>query len=338
VTDFRPGGEGNRGGAPPATAEPHAVTPRSPLAPYEQQAKAFLLAAKAPSTLRAYRSDWNHFVRWCEQHGQTSLPAAPETVAYYLTALGGTHKPATLQRRLTAITKMHQAARHPSPASTQHASVSEILKGIKRTMGTAQPGKEPLFTVEIRKMIGALPRNLQGARDQALLVMGFAGGFRRSELAGLNVEDVAETEDGLVLSLRRSKTDQEGQGSKVALPWGSHPETCPVRSYRAWTAAAGIAAGAVFRGVNNRGLLASDRLDSNSVARIIKRAARRVGLDPAPYAGHSLRAGFCTQAYLNGVPELAIMRQSRHKSLDTVRKYIRDKSLFRDNPAAKLGL
>jgi integrase len=187
-------------------------------------------------------------------------------------------------------------------------------------------------------MIEALPHNLQGARDRALLVMGFAGGFRRSELASLNVEDVAETEDGLVLSLRRSKTDQEGQGSKVALPWGSHPETCPVRSYRTWIAAAGITAGAVFRGVNNRGQLSSERLDANSVARIVKRAARRVGLDPASYAGHSLRAGFCTQAYLNGVPELSIMRQSRHQSLDTVRKYIRDRSLFRDNPAAKLGL
>jgi integrase len=115
-------------------------------------------------------------------------------------------------------------------------------------------------------------------------------------------------------------------------------DTCPIRSFRAWKLASGITEGAVFRGINNRGQLASPRLDSNSVARIVKRACRRAGLDPAPYAGHSLRAGFCTQAYLNGVPELSIMRQSRHQSLDTVRKYIRDRSLFRDNPAAKLGL
>jgi hypothetical protein len=199
-----------------------------PLAEYEPQARAFLLAAKAASTLRAYWADWNHFEAWCGEHGQLALSAVPETVAYYLTALAGTHKPATLQRRLTAISKAHQAAGHPSPASTQHAAVSEILKGIKRTVGTAQPGKEPLFTVEIRKMIAALPGNLQGARDRALLVIGFAGGFRRSELAALNTDDVAETDDGLVLSLRRSKTDQEGQGSKVALPWGSHPR--PARS------------------------------------------------------------------------------------------------------------
>lgn len=316
----------------------HGLETWTPLSTYRPQARAFLLAAKASNTLRAYRSDWNHFALWCEEHGQASLPSVPETVAYYLTALAGTHKPATLVRRLTAISKAHQAAGHPSPASTQHASVSEILKGIKRTLGTAQPGKEPLFTADLRKMIAALPDNPQGARDRALLVMGFAGGFRRSELAALNVEDVAETGDGLVLSLRRSKTDQEGQGSKIALPWGLHPGTCPVRSYRTWKVAAGITGGAVFRGIDNRGQLASERLDSNSVARIIKRAARRAGLDPAPYAGHSLRAGFCTQAYLNGVPELAIMRQSRHKSLDTVRKYIRDRSLFRHNPAAKLGL
>src|SRR6202030_3642517 len=147
-------------------------------------------------------------------------------------------------------------------------------------------------------MIAALPANLLGARDRALLVMGFAGGFRRSELAALDVADVAETDDGLVLSLRRSKTDHEGQGSKVALPWGSHPETCPVRSYRAWKAAAGMTEGAVFRGVNNRGRIASERLDSNSVARIVKRAALRAGLDPAPYAGHSRRALFCTRLFV----------------------------------------
>jgi site-specific recombinase XerD len=323
---------------PAAPDSPAAIALRSPLSVWEPQARAFLLASKAVNTLRAYRADWNHFSAWCGAHEQVSLPAVPETVAYYLTALAGSHKPATLVRRLTAISKAHQAAGHPSPASTQHACVSEILKGIKRTVDTAQPGKEPLFTTEIRKMIGALPGNLQGARDRALLVIGFAGGFRRSELAAFDVEDVSETGDGLVLALRRSKTDQEGQGAKVALPFGSHPETCPVRSFRAWIAASGITAGPVFRGINNRGQLARIRLDSNSVARIVKKCARRAGLDPAPYAGHSLRAGFCTQAYLNGVPELSIMRQSRHQSLDTVRKYIRDKSLFRDNPASRLGL
>ena len=310
----------------------------SSLTAYDTQARAFLRAAKAKSTLRAYRSDWNDFSTWCREHGEDALPAAPETVAYYLTARAATHKPATLQRRLTAITKAHQAAGHASPASTQHAAVSEILKGIRRTLGAAQQGKEPLFTADLRKMIAVMPANLQGARDRALLVIGFAGGFRRSELTALDVADIQQTEDGLIVNLRRSKTDQEGQGSRIALPWGSQPETCPVRVYRDWLRASGITEGAVFRGLNNRAQIISERLDSNSVAAIVKRAARRAGLDPAAYAGHSLRAGFCTQAYLNGVPELAIMRQSRHKSLDTMRKYVRDRNLFRDNPASRLGL
>ena len=150
--------QGREAAAPPETAL--AVAIPNPLAAWEPQARAFLLASKAVNTLRAYRADWNHFTAWCAAHEQTSLPAVPETVAYYLTALAGSHKPATLVRRLTAISKAHQAAGHPSPASTQHACVSEILKGIKRTVGTAQPGKEPLFTVEIRKMVDTLSRQI----------------------------------------------------------------------------------------------------------------------------------------------------------------------------------
>ena len=207
-----------------AAASTTALQPFGSLAAYEDQARTFLRAAKANNTLRAYRSDWADFAAWCREHGQPALPATPETVAYYLTARAATHRPASLQRRLTAITKAHQAAGHPSPASTQHAAVSEILKGIRRTLGTAQQGKEPLFTTDLRKMIAALPQNLQGARDRALLVLGFAGGFRRSELVALDLADVQEAEDGLVIYLRRSKTDQEGQGSRVALPWGSQPE------------------------------------------------------------------------------------------------------------------
>ena len=149
-------------------------------------------------------------------------------------------------------------------------------------------------------MLDTLDDGLLGCRDRSLLLIGFAGGFRRSEIANLDAEDVNETADGLVIRVRRSKTDPEARGISVALPYGSAAATCPVRSYRSWIAAA--------------------------------------GLDPAPDAGHSLRAGFATQAFLNGAAEVSIMRQTRHKSLNTLRKYIRDRSLFRDNPAAKLGL
>jgi len=302
------------------------------------RARGFMAAAKAPNSRRAYRSDWRQFESWCRSHRLACLPAVPETVALYLTALAADHKPSSLERKLTSITKAHQAAGFSTPASMEHAAVSETMKGIRRTLGTAQPGKEPLLTADILKMLDTLGDGLPGSRDRALLLVGFAGGFRRSEIVSLDVEDIAETADGLVIRVRRSKTDPEAKGTTVALPYGSTAATCPVRSYRTWIAAAAIEAGPAFRSVDRHGRVGSGRLNTGSVARLIKRAAEVAGLDPANYAGHSLRAGFVTQAFLNGAAEVAIMRQTRHKSLDTLRKYIRDRSLFRDNPAAKLGL
>jgi site-specific recombinase XerD len=303
-----------------------------------ERTRGFIEAAKADNSRRAYRSDWRHFESWCRGNGLVCLPATPDTVALYLTALAADHKPASLQRKLTSITKAHQAAGFPSPASMQHAAVSETVKGIRRTVGTSQPGKEPLLTADIVNMLDALDEGLLGSRDRALLLIGFAGGFRRSELVGLDVEDVSDTADGLVIRIRRSKTDPEAKGATVALPYGSTTATCPVRSYRAWIAAAGMTSGPAFRSVDRHGRIGQARMNAGSVARLIKRAAEAAGLDPASYAGHSLRAGFATQAFLNGAAEVSIMRQTRHKSLNTLRKYIRDRSLFRDNPAAKLGL
>lgn len=302
------------------------------------ETRGFVAAAKTASTRRAYQSDWEHFETWCRQHSLTPLAAAPETVALYITHLAATHKPATLRRRLTVINRAHQASGHTPPASMQQALVSETMKGIQRTFGTAPVGKRPLYTEQLRAMIRSLPANLQGHRDRALLLIGFAGGFRRSELAGLTVEDVAIQKDGLIVTLRRSKTDPEAQGRKVGLPYGSNPETCPVCAYREWLDAAGLEHGPVFREIDRHGRLGADALHKDSVGQIVKRAVARIGLDSAEYAGHSLRAGLATQAYANGATELAIMRQTGHRSLATVRRYIREGSLFRDNPAGKLGL
>src|ERR1017187_4973630 len=202
------------------------------LAPLERlagQARAFIEAAKAENSRRAYRSDWRLFAAWCQRQGLPALPATPETVTLYMTALAADHKPASLQRKLTSITKAHQAAGFPSPAAMQHAVVSETMKGIRRTIVTAQPGK--LRTVDIREMLDSLDDDLRGCRDRALLLAGFAGGFQRSELAALDVGDVSKTEDGFVIRVRRSKTDPEGKGTSVALPYGSAGATCPVRSY-----------------------------------------------------------------------------------------------------------
>jgi len=302
------------------------------------QARNYLRAAKSEATLRAYRADWRHFQEWCQGKGFPFLPASPDTVGLYLGEAASTHRPSTLARRLTAINKVHRAAGHPPPALMEHLSVGEILKGIRHTHGTAQAGKHPLFTSDLRAMVDSLPRGLIGIRDRALLLVGFAGAFRRSELAAIRVEDVEETKEGLLIHIPRSKTDPEAKGREAALPYGSTPETCPVRAWRDWMAAAKVESGPLFRRIDRHSHINSRALHKDSIGGIVKRAARAAGLDPKIYAGHSLRAGFCTQAYVNGAREFDIMRQTGHRSLDTLRKYIRGRGLFRDNAAARLGL
>jgi site-specific recombinase XerD len=321
-------------------SDEHASVPeqQSGMATLADQARAYVKAAKAKNTLRAYDADWRDFAAWCGEQARTALPAGPETVALYLTDRASTLKTSSLSRRLTAIARRHQALGYPSPASMQHATVSEVWKGIQRTKGTAQQGKTPLLTAHIRQVIEMLPDTLQGARDRALLLAGFAGGFRRSELAALEVSDLKETEQGYVVNLRRSKTDPTAQGRPVALPYGSDPLTCPVRALRSWLEMAGITAGPLFRAVDQFDMAEDTPLDPDSVAYIVKRAVERIGLETKEFAGHSLRAGLATQAAMNGASELAIMKQTGHRSLATVRKYIREGSLFRDNAATKLGL
>jgi len=308
------------------------------LASLGRQAQDYAASAKAVNTLRAYQADWRDFSEWCETHQLTALPALPQTVALYLTDRAATLKTSSLARRLTTVNRAHQAAGRLSPATMENAIVSEVWKGIKRKKGTAQQGKKPLLTADLRRMLAALPRDLQGVRDRALLLAGFAGGFRRSELAALRAEDLEATQDGVIVRLNRSKTDPEGQGRPVALPYGSDPETCPVRAMRAWVEQASIASGPIFRAVDRFGLVSGQALHADSVGYLVKRAVARAGLESAAYAGHSLRAGLATQAAMNGASELAIMKQTGHRSLATVRKYIREGSLFRDNASMKLGL
>ena len=302
------------------------------------QVRQYISAAKSDSTLRAYRSDWRSFETWCRQQGLAALPATPDTVALYLGEMAATLRPSTLARRLTSINKVHRAAGHPAPALMEHLSVGETLKGIRRIHGTGQTGKTPLFTDDLRVMVEALPGGLIGMRDRALLLTGFAGAFRRAELAALCLEDVREVKEGLVVRIVRSKTDPEARGREVALPYGSTPETCPVRACRDWITAARIREGPVFRRIDRHGHVNERALNKDSIGLIVKRAARAAGLDPAAYAGHSLRAGFCTQAYVNGAREFDIMRQTGHRSVDTLRKYVRGRGLFRDNAAGRLGL
>lgn len=291
--------------------------------------------AKSDNTLRAYRSDWADFSGWCERHGLPALPATDATVSAYLTEQAETHSTSTLQRRISSISQAHKAAGHPSPT---RGRVATVWQGIRRAKGTAQKGKAPARTQEVRAMVAACGDGLLGARDRALLLLGFAGAFRRSELVGLQVADLDFGADGLTVTLRRSKTDQEGAGQKVGIPYGSHPQTCPVRGLQAWLQAADITAGPVFRSVDRHGNVRLAALTGQSVALVVKKCAEAAGLDPAKFAGHSLRAGLATAAAEAGVSERIIAAQTRHRSLPMLRRYIREGNLFRENAAAEVGL
>lgn len=300
-----------------------------------EEARNYIQDARSIATRRAYSRDWRDFESWAGLHSLTALPAAPETVSLYLAHLAQTHKPATLTRRLASISIAHQAARHESP--TRALLVRETMKGIRRVKGTAQEEKAPATIDIVRRMVAIIPKTNAGLRDRALLLLGFAGAFRRSELASLNYEDLVFTDNGIEITLRRSKTDQEGAGRKVGIPYGSRLETCPVRSTRSWFDNAGICRGPVFLAINRHGHI-KGRLTGASVALIVKRYAAAAGLDAALFAGHSLRAGFATAAALAGVSERLIQKQTGHKGVTMLRKYIREGDLWRENAAADVGL
>jgi len=304
--------------------------------PSLEQVREYIRASKAESTLRGYQSDWRHFCAWCEAHNLGPLPAASETVASYIAGCADHLKVGSIQRRLNAIAEAHKAVGLESP--THSAIVANTMKGIRRTLGTAAAQKTAALTDDIRAMVDATDTGIIGVRDRALILLGFAGAFRRSELVGLDVEDCAFGKDGLTVTLRRSKTDQQGAGRKIGIPYGSNPETCPVRVLQTWLELAAIADGPVFRSISRHGHLRPGRLSGIDVARIVKKLAERAGLDAARYAGHSLRAGHATSAAIAGASERSIMNQTGHRSVQMVRRYIRDGSLFRENSAGKLGL
>jgi integrase len=290
---------------------------------------------KAERTKETYRSQWWAFAGWCETRGLSCLPAAPVTVELYLNDRASKGiRPSSLDVALAAISQAHVAAGHPSPRSS--LEVRTAREAIRREKGTAPAQKAPVLVSDLRAMVGTLPDTLAGLRDRALLLVGFAGGFRRSELVALELGDLSFASDGLSVTLRRSKTDQEGAGRVVGIPYGGTPATCPVRTLRAWLEAAQLAEGAVFRAV--RGTRVGGALSGRDVARTVKRAAELAGLDAARFSGHSLRAGLATAAAKAGKSERAIMRQTGHRSATMVRRYIRDAELFADNAAAGIGL
>jgi site-specific recombinase XerD len=293
-----------------------------------RKAAEFARSSKASATLRAYESDWRDFVGWCQALDLDYLPAEPATVGAYLSDRAGVLKVATLDRRRAAIAFYHRRGGHGF--DNEHLAISSVMSGIRRTHGSHQEAKTALLTEDLRAFVRATPDTLRGARDRAIMLVGFAGAFRRSELVALDREDCEITHGGIAITIRRSKTDQEGMGRQVGFPRSKR--TCPVAALEQWLRLAGIETGAVFRTVyRNR---PGERLIGKAVADIVKAAARRAGYDPRKYGGHSLRSGFATSAARAGADLAHIMQQTGHRNAEVARRYVHAGKLL-ENPASK---
>jgi site-specific recombinase XerD len=285
-------------------------------------------AEKAEATRRAYRTDFGIFRAWCAERRISALPAAPEAVAAFLAHEAERQvRPSTIGRRVAAIRYAHKLAGFSLP--TDDERVRATVRGIRRSLGAAPSKKMPATAERVIGMAPLVGTKLSAIRDRALLLIGFAGAFRRSELVAINVEDLEETAEGLRITIRRSKTDQEGHGHVIAIPRGVI--ACPVAALKTWLEAAAITEGPVFRPIGKGGRLQLGRLTDRSVADIVKAHAQRAGLDPKLFAGHSLRSGFLTSAAARGASIFKMADQSRHKSMDTLRGYVRDAEIFKDH-------
>lgn len=278
----------------------------------------YTAAAQARSTTRAYASDLRHF----RKHGGR-IPSTPEIVSEYLASFAGTLAVATLGRRLAAIHRAHVDADHASPA--QSSLVRKTMAGIRRTFGVAQRQVKPMCRDDLLEALVMVDQQnpVKAARDRALLLLGFAGAFRRSELVSLRVGDLTEHPEGLTILLRKSKTDQEQQGRTVFIPH-AHGERCPVKALKTWLALASIVEGPLFRAVSRSDYVYPKALTAQAVALVVKAAIHRVGGDPTQFSGHSLRAGYCTQAAIVELQPRQIRQQTGHKSDATVAKYVRE--------------
>ncbi|CAA9420258.1 MAG: hypothetical protein AVDCRST_MAG66-2598 [uncultured Pseudonocardia sp.] len=317
--------------------------------PLSADEAAYVEAARAPNTLRGYRSDWSEFDRWCERAGVEPLPATASTISGYLTELARAGaKVGTMSRRLSAIRFAHHVRDLPDP--TTGARVLAVWEGIRRTHARPPDQAAPLMPPELFDVVEACPTrrvwktraaepDLAGLRDRALLLVGFWAALRRAELAGLDIEHVDAHDRGVVLSLPRSKSNQRGEHTElVVLPRAAHRARCAVTALRTWTEAAAITEGPVFRPVSKGNRPLPRRLHAESINDLVQAAIARAGIDPAPYSAHSLRAGFVTFAHLRGASDRAIAHQTRHRSLATVGTYIRLQQAWDDNAATMLGL
>lgn len=302
------------------------------------EAYEFAALADAPNTQRAYLSDWKHFLSWCKKQNRSPLPIDPDSLALYLRYCAEKErlKISTVERRLAAISEAHSRNKFQSPSSEW--VVRNTMKRLRRELGTPARGKNPILISDLRKMVKLCPDTLAGMRDKAVLLIGFAAALRRSDIVNLDVEDISKADEGLVLMIRRGKTDQKRRGRKIGVPFGQDPLTCPVKALCGWLEAAHIFEGPVLRSVNKFDHPSPNRLSDGVVADIVKKYCAKIGKRISLFSGHSLRAGFATSAAIAGASERSIQKQTGHQSLLILRRYIREAEMFRDNAFSKLGL
>ena len=300
-----------------------------------------LKSSKSDNTLRAYKSDFKDFGLFCAKNGFISLPSEPKVISLYLTHLSTKDiKMSTLKRRLVSIGVIHKLKGHY--LDTKHPSIIENIMGIKRRKGSSQKGKKPILINNLKILIKAIDKQkndeIKKLRDRTIILIGFSGGFRRNEIVSLNYDDLEFMPEGLKITLRRSKTDQYGEGTLKGLPYFDNPEYCPVLSIKKWLDFSKINTGPVFRRFNKGSKLSEKRLTDQTVALLIKQYLKLAGIDSRSFSGHSLRSGFATSAAESGAEERTIMAMTGHKSTEMVRRYIKEANLFKNNALNKIKL
>ena len=299
-----------------------------------------LKSSKANNTLRAYKSDFKDFSVFCAKHGFSSMPSQPKIVSLYLTQISKSSKVSTIRRRLVSIGVVHKLKGHY--LDTKHPIIIENLMGIKRKKGSIQTGKKPILINHLKQIINVIDEQkmekIKKLRNRTLILIGFGGGFRRTELISIDYEDLNFVEEGVKITLRRSKTDQFGEGMIKGLPYFTNEKYCPVRSLKNWINLSKIKTGPIFRRFAKGSILTGHRLTDQSVVLIIKDCLRLAGIENKNYSGHSLRSGFATAAAESGADERSIMAMTGHKTTDMVRRYIKEANLFKNNALNKIKL
>ena len=300
-----------------------------------------LQSSKANNTIRAYKSDFNDFGLFCAQNGFKSLPSEPKIISLYLTHLSTREvKMSTLKRRLVSIGVIHKVKGHY--LDTKHPTIIENLMGIRRRKGSVQIGKKPLLINSLKEIINTIDKEIineiKKIRDRSIILIGFSGGFRRNEIVSLDYDDLDFVTEGLKINIKRSKTDQFGEGSIKALPYFENSQYCPVVSIQKWLEISKFNDGPLFRRFNKGPKLSDKRLTDQTVALLIKKYLEMAGINSKNYSGHSLRSGFATSAAESGAEERSIMAMTGHKSTEMVRRYIKEANLFKNNALSKIKI